>query len=197
MMDKVDFGTSEIAKMFRVHSTTVIRWIETNEIKSFRTPGGHYRVPVGALKKFLQEYKYTPAPEFASLFLPEIIVVDDDPEVLKMMGSALRKKIGSRVNVIEFSNGFDALVQVGKSVPDVAVVDVVMAQMDGLKVCEAIRRSEGGEHVQLILVTGQHNPKFEANAKALSAVYLTKPVNMMELTGLVNAALENRTGVLS
>jgi excisionase family DNA binding protein len=37
--------TSEVARLFRVDSKTVMRWAKAGQVKSIRTPGGHWRFP--------------------------------------------------------------------------------------------------------------------------------------------------------
>jgi excisionase family DNA binding protein len=44
---------SEVARMFRVDSNTVRRWIAEGLLKAFRTPGGHYRIPADEVRGLL------------------------------------------------------------------------------------------------------------------------------------------------
>ena len=65
-----------------------------------------------------------------------ILVVDDDPHIREVVGFAL-KKAGYRV--VEAKGGEEALALVGKSRPDLVVLDIVMPDKDGTQVCREIR----------------------------------------------------------
>lgn len=43
----------EVAALFRVRATTVTKWARDGKLDSFRTPGGHLRVPRPAVMAFL------------------------------------------------------------------------------------------------------------------------------------------------
>ena len=46
--------TSEVARLFRVDSKTVMRWAKAGQVKSIRTPGGHWRFPSGEIFTLLR-----------------------------------------------------------------------------------------------------------------------------------------------
>lgn len=188
MMTNVDYGTQDVAKLCGVYRSTVIRWIESQKIKGLRTPGGHYRVTQESLKEFLRRYQYQ-SPSEIEPSLPKVLVVDDDSDVLEMVCTALKRELGPHAHFEGFDSGYQALVHVGKEAPDVAIVDVFMAKVDGYELCEAIRKSDGGEGVQLIMMTGKDSPEFRERAKALSAICVIKPLDLRSLVDRVGDLL--------
>ena len=48
--------TGDIASYCGVTRTGVVRWIQENKIKAFRTPGGHYRVQKDDFRNFLANF---------------------------------------------------------------------------------------------------------------------------------------------
>lgn len=51
------YTTSEAARLLSVSSDTVLKWVRAGKIKSYRTPGGHARIPVEAINAILPDSK--------------------------------------------------------------------------------------------------------------------------------------------
>lgn len=47
--------TSEVAARLGVHRNTIIKWIEAGELLAWKTPGGHYRIWLSELQRFIYE----------------------------------------------------------------------------------------------------------------------------------------------
>jgi len=50
---KNHYTTSQAAKLLSVSADTVLKWVKASKIASYRTPGGHYRIPSEAVEAFL------------------------------------------------------------------------------------------------------------------------------------------------
>jgi CheY-like chemotaxis protein len=81
--------------------------------------------------------------------MARILVADDAPAVLDVLDDILTLE-GHRV--VRATSGQDALRKVEETAPDLAVLDIMMPDMDGMVVLDAIRRA-GGEF-PVILITG-------------------------------------------
>ncbi|HYM01254.1 MAG TPA: response regulator [Blastocatellia bacterium] len=75
-------------------------------------------------------------PESATTKRPLVLVVDDEPQILRVMRTVLPPR-GYDVNVA--SRGEEALEQMRKSPPDIMILDLVMPGMSGLDVCRRVR----------------------------------------------------------
>ena len=73
----------------------------------------------------------------AQLAQKHILIVDDDPSVLRSLARYLKKK-GYRVS--EASGGRDAIEKVEKDPPHLVLLDVVMPDMDGIETLNLIRQ---------------------------------------------------------
>lgn len=51
------YTTFQAAKLLGVSPPTVIKWTNDGKIRSYRTPGGHRRIPAGVLQDFLETYQ--------------------------------------------------------------------------------------------------------------------------------------------
>ena len=52
-MERSYLTTTEAAKLLSVSSDTVLKWVKAGKIESYRTPGGHCRIPFQAIKTIL------------------------------------------------------------------------------------------------------------------------------------------------
>ena len=48
----------DVAREFGVNNRTVLRWINDTKLEAVLTPGGHHRIRVGDLDKFIKEYRH-------------------------------------------------------------------------------------------------------------------------------------------
>jgi signal transduction histidine kinase/DNA-binding LacI/PurR family transcriptional regulator/DNA-binding response OmpR family regulator len=81
-----------------------------------------------------------------------ILVVDDDPGILDLH-SRLVKQIGCRP--ITARNGREALEEIGRAVPDLILLDLMMPEMDGFAVLEQLQAREALRNVPVIIVTAR------------------------------------------
>ncbi len=78
---------------------------------------------------------------------PLILVVDDEPAILKMLQGSLEDE-GFRVETL--SEGSVVLETIGKLIPDVVLLDIFMPHFDGMQMLKAIKQEYPQQHVMLI-----------------------------------------------
>lgn len=124
-----------------------------------------------------------------------ILVVDDQEDARDLTEGALLSAGYS--DIVTAASGWDALkiLDVGHtgetSQPvDIALLDIVMPEMDGVEVCARIRNDPRYADLPVIMVTSLDDMNSLANAFVAGATdYVTKPVNRIELVARVRAAL--------
>jgi two-component system KDP operon response regulator KdpE len=113
-----------------------------------------------------------------------ILVVDDEPEILRAVQSGLRAQ-GYEVRAA--SNGEEGLRLATLSMPDLVILDLMMPGMDGLEVC---RRLRAWSDVPILVLSARTSERQKVTALDEGADdYLTKPFGMDELTARIRAAL--------
>lgn len=80
-----------------------------------------------------------------------MLVVDDDG-TSRVILTAVARQAGYRV--IQATDGVEAVQAFAEHQPDVVLLDVSMPRMDGFEACRQIRRTDAGQHVPIIMVTG-------------------------------------------
>ena len=113
-----------------------------------------------------------------------LLLVDDEPAVLDFM-TALFTDAG--FSTVSAPDGIVALKEFYVHQPDLAIVDLIMPNMNGFELCKRIREVS---HVPLIILTGLEKTEEKVQAFNCGADdYVTKPVNGRELIARVEACL--------
>ena len=119
--------------------------------------------------------------------MARILVVEDDETTRGIMEAHL-KRVGHSVRLLD--TGAEALaVTAERGMPDVAVLDIGLPDMDGFELLEQLRAQPGGEDLPVIFLTGRvDEAQVEAGRRA-GAVYLTKPFVASALLGAIDRVL--------
>jgi DNA-binding response OmpR family regulator len=121
-----------------------------------------------------------------------ILVVDDDPNALRVMALALRAE-GYRV--VTTVNGQDALVQAREQRPDLMLLDVMMADLDGYEVCRRLRADPSTATIPVIMLTAKTLVVDKISGlRAGADEYIPKPAEPSYVVEQVTALLNRLTG---
>jgi DNA-binding response OmpR family regulator len=113
-----------------------------------------------------------------------ILVVDDDPKILKALDQALRKE---GYEVSRAADGEEALHVARETDPDLIVLDIMLPKLDGFEVCAKLR-AINNVPILILSARGEEMDKvvgFNVGADD----YLTKPFRLSELVLRVRAIL--------
>ena len=128
------------------------------------------------------------SPETAPSLQPTILLVDDTKENLTVIGQILRASYRIRVA----NSGHRALQAVQTTPrPDLILLDVMMPDMDGYAVLQALRAQPHLRDIPVIFVTALSAEDDEERGLSLGAVdYVTKPIKPALLLARVHAQIE-------
>jgi PAS domain S-box-containing protein len=108
-----------------------------------------------------------------------VLVADDDFTIRLLCREALE---GAGYAVAEADSGEEALERFGRLGPDLVLLDVMMAGMDGFGTLEAIRRDPERGNVPVVMITGLEDASAIKRAYETGATnFITKPINWANL----------------
>ena len=118
----------------------------------------------------------------------KILIVEDDPKTRKTLSDILKAKGYSPMTA---DSGREALDRLKEAIPVVALIDLKLEDMSGLKVMKEIKERSPG--TECIIITG-----YASKASAIEAVntgayaYIEKPYDMEQLLLMIRRAIEKR-----
>ena len=108
-----------------------------------------------------------------------ILIVDDAPEVLKILQADLEKS-GFQADAL--SSGEEALQRIAAEPPDLLLLDLILSGMDGYEVIQKIRENETASRLPIIVITALQDIGWRVRALDLGADdLLQKPFDHKEL----------------
>ena len=120
-----------------------------------------------------------------------ILVVDDEPKIIKLARDYLEK---SGYQVLSAGDGREALLIFRQENPDLVVLDLNLPGMDGLDVCRTMRKSSD---IPIIMLTARAEEMDQLIGLELGADdYITKPFSPRALVARVRAVLRRAGGDL-
>ncbi len=101
-----------------------------------------------------------------------VLIVDDDKNNLLVLNDILK----GEYTVLTAKNGVNGLRIAAVHKPDIILLDIVMADMDGFDVLRQLKESEDLKNTPVIFITGLTNTEYEEQGFSLGAAdYITKP----------------------
>lgn len=118
----------------------------------------------------------------------KILVVDDEREIADVIGLYLKNE---NFDVVKCYNGKDALAAVEREKPSLAILDVMLPDIDGFTILQKIRETHT---FPVIMLTAKTEYMDKINGLTLGADdYIEKPFNPLELIARVKAQLRRST----
>ena len=118
-----------------------------------------------------------------------ILVVDDDPEIVRAIAILLEKE---GYQVLKAYNGMEALEQAVNPALRLIVIDVMMPRLDGLSAVMKIREKR---NLPIIVLSAKSEDSDKVLGLSMGADdYIAKPFGMMELMARIRTALRHAGG---
>ena len=123
--------------------------------------------------------------------MPRVLVVEDSADIAELIRHYLER---ANYTVDQLTAGTDVLPWVRQARPDLVVLDLMLPGMDGLVVCQALRRDPATAHLPILMLTARGEETDRVRGLEIGADdYVTKPFSPKDLVARV-AALLRRAG---
>lgn len=124
------------------------------------------------------------------VFKADILIVDDTPANLRLLSQML---VGRGYEVRAVTSGARALESVSVSAPDLILLDIKMAEMDGYEVCQHLKEDERSRDIPVIFISALDDIQDKITAFKVGGVdYITKPFQLEEVLARTETHLRLR-----
>ena len=184
-------STREAADRLGVSLRTVQLWSEAGLLRAWKTPGGHRRILLASVDELLQRRAGDISRRDASGNY-QVLIVEDEPDFRHLFELHLRSW-GLAIDLQSVPSGFDALLRIGASRPDLLITDLRMPGIDGFEMLRALRASGAISDLEIIVVTAltEHTIS-ERGGLPPGVTVLFKPLRFAELRQRLGQLLERR-----
>ena len=118
-----------------------------------------------------------------------ILIVEDSPTMRQLLVFALRRL--KEIEIVEAQDGMDGLRKVSSDHFDLALIDINMPVMDGLKLISLIRGDTSLNEIPIVVITTEGASEDRRRALELGAnEYLCKPIQANQVLSVVKGLLK-------
>ncbi|MBU0483145.1 MAG: response regulator [Proteobacteria bacterium] len=119
-----------------------------------------------------------------------VLIAEDEDDIRELLAYQLRKE---GYSAILAANGRTAYEMAAEYTPDLIVLDIMMPEINGIELCEMIRKDSALEEIPIIFVTANTDDEVLARAFQVGGNdYIRKPFNKIELLTRIRAVLTHK-----
>lgn len=184
MGEKSMMTVKELQDYLHVCERTVFKMIKNKKIPCLKICGV-WRFEKAKIDEWVaRQYRETGVlPEYEDK--PKILIVDDEPELLEILTEDLLNYMPD-ADVETAPNGVQALMAVGKSKPNVMILDIQLPELNGIEVCRRLKENPETSDIFIVAVTGFKDKDYEEKVLAAGAnEFLEKPIRMEKVVEII------------
>ncbi len=187
------WGTQRVARVLQVTPATVASWIDQGHLKGHKTPTGRRRVASADLAEFLRAHGMAVPAELAPAKDRDVVVVvEDDPSYLRALVKWLARE-APEIDVVEATTGMDGLLEIGRTHPDLVVLDYQLPDFNAVQVVERLLDPSRQLTAEVMVVTGGMPMEAEASLRRVGVRNIVnKADGMPEVVQAIRRALQER-----
>lgn len=120
----------------------------------------------------------------------KILIVDDEAHIRMLIEQTLEELEDEGVELLFAENGEEALRVIQNEEPDLVFLDVMMPKMNGMEVCQKVKKELKLSHVYIILLTAKGQEVDRQKGLEMGAdKYMTKPFDPDEMLAIAEEIL--------
>ena len=187
LSDKQVLTTGEAAELCNVSQQTIIRCFDNGRLTGFRVPGSRFRrIPRAELIRFMKANEIPV--ELLDGDLTRILVVDDDPSIVRIIGEMLERE--DRFEVRTVSTGYDAGMMTREFRPNIILLDYMLPDVNGNVVCQRIKADPDLADTRVVIISGVvRQEEIDELMAAGADAFIPKPFQVDALIECIDGVL--------
>lgn len=186
IIDKSLLTPAEAAKLLHVAPTTIRHWAQIGRLPFIATPGGHRRFSKKDILALMSPSKANIKTVFA------ILIIEDDKDFADMLAQFL-EMLFPNINIKTAYNPFDAGDLLNTFKPDLVMLSLMMAGINGFSICHRIKSSPATSSINVIAMTGASTEENKNKIIKLGAeICLGKPIDFSLLEKKILQFIEQK-----
>jgi excisionase family DNA binding protein len=185
-------GTSYAAKVLGISVGTVQGLVEKNELKAWKTQGGHRRISLQSIQDYQRRHNLAPASLIQGQDRLRVLVVEDD-DATRLMLQANFDQWGLPLDAVMYASAMEALLDMPSLQPEVLITDLRMPKVDGFEFLRTLTEHSLFANLAVVVVSGMSLDEVKAKGGLPDGVqFLQKPIDLDWLRGFFDALMSVR-----
>jgi excisionase family DNA binding protein len=185
-------GSSYAAKVLGVSVGTVHGLVKSNELKAWKTQGGHRRISLQSIQDYQRRHNLANAVDGLGDTRLRVMVVEDDNRT-RIMLQANIKKWELPIDAVMYTSAVEALLDMPGWQPDVLLTDLRMPHVDGFEFLKILSEHATFNSLTIVAISGMSAKEVHAKGGLPDGVQLLqKPIDLEWLRGFFDALLSMR-----
>ncbi len=181
-------STREASEALGVSQRTVQLWVESGVLNAWKSPGGHRKITVASVNKILQGRVASIQTETSSNNEEFVILYVEDDLAQQALFSNFTSRLKNKVKLQLASNGFEGLISLGKTKPDLLITDLKMPGMDGFEMINHLQKNEEFGNLKIIVFSSMTEQEIVEHGGLPSNIQvITKPVPLNNIGLLIDS----------
>ena len=178
------YSTKQAAELLGVAVSTIQQWTNSGQLRAWTTAGGHRRIACKYVDEMIVQQQAA-SKDINDDQLISVVVVEDSAQQLLLYKKHF-KAWRMKASMVTAADGYEGLISIGKTLPDVIITDLLMPNMDGFQMIKAVKKIPELKHSLIVVISGLAEDEIEKNGGIPEGVhFFTKPIQFEQLESLI------------
>jgi hypothetical protein len=185
-------GTSYASKVLGISIGTVQGLVERNELRAWRTTGGHRRISLKSIQEYQRRHNLHPNALMHGEERLKVVVVEDD-EATRLMLQLNFERWDLPLDIMVYASAIEAMLDIPSLHPQVLLTDLMMPRVDGFEFVKTLNEHPIFRSMAVVAMTGLSPEQVQEKGGLPEGVQLLlKPIDLEWLRGYLGALISVR-----
>jgi excisionase family DNA binding protein len=183
-------GTKHAAKLLNLSVASVQSLVEKGQLQAWKTDGGHRRVSIESIQRFIQQRGVSLDNKTSPLV--QVMVIDDDPLTVELIRTQIEDGEYESVEVLTYPSAMQALMDLPHIKPQILITDLRMPGVDGRQLLGTVKTNPTYSSTICVAISAMNRDEMLAEgALPAGVIYVQKPMQTVWIHGFLSAIVAN------